>query len=66
MNLFHSDDIRSEFGTILDDLSIKVNVVSHICILCNDLNLTNAVIWHTYYNHNNANRQYNQQKTEKC
>ena len=47
-NLFHSDDNRSEFGAILDDLSIKINVFSHICILRNGLNWTDAVIWHTY------------------
>ena len=47
---------------ILDDLPIKINVFSHICILRNDLNWTEAVIWHTYYNHSNANHQCNQQK----
>ena len=42
--MFHSDDNRSEFGTILDDLPIKINVFSHICIFRNDLNWTDAVI----------------------
>ena len=40
-------DNRSEFGAILDNLLIKINVYSHICILRNDLNWTDAVIWHT-------------------
>ena len=61
-NLFQSGDNRSEFGAILDDLPIKINVFNHNCILRNDLNWTDAVIWHTYYNRNNANHQYNQQK----
>ena len=61
-NLFHSDDNRSEFGAIFDDLPIKINVFNHIYILRNDLNWTDAVICHTYYNHNNANHQCNQQK----
>ena len=61
-NMFHSGDNRSEFGAILDDLPIKINTVSHICILRNDLNWTEAIIWHMYYNHNNVNHQCNQQK----
>ena len=44
-NLFHCSDNRSEFGASLDDLPIRINVSSHICILRNDLNWTDAVIW---------------------
>ena len=36
--LFHSGDNRSEFGAILNNLPIKINVFSHICILRIDLN----------------------------
>ena len=63
--LFHSGDNCSEFGAILDHLPIKINVFSHICILRKDLNWTDAVIWHMYYNHNNANHQCNQKKKTK-
>ena len=62
--MFHSGDNHSDFGAILDDLPIKINVFSHICTFHNDLNWTDAVIWHTYYNHNNANHQSNQQKRQ--
>ena len=53
-NLFHSGDNRYEFGAILDDLPIKINVLSHIHI-CVTTNWTDTIIWHIYYNHNNAN-----------
>ena len=53
--LFHSGDNRSEFDAILDNLPIKINVFSHVCILHIDLNWTDA-------GHNNANHQCNQQK----
>ena len=46
--LVHSGDNRSKFGAILDDLPIKINVFSRICILRNDLNWTDAVIWHKF------------------
>ena len=59
-----SGNKHSEFGATLDDLPIKFNVFSHSYILRNDLNWTDAVIWHTYmyYNHINTNHQCNQQK----
>ena len=46
--LFHSGDNCSEFGAILNDLPIKINVFSHISILRKDLNWTDAIIWHMY------------------
>ena len=43
--MFHSGDNCCN-GAILDDLPIKINVFSHVCILRNDLNWTDAVIWY--------------------